>query len=703
MAARISLIRSVLTFYLILLLVVFAAPVAAETSARAPGTVYIVNSLADTNDGVCDATNCTLREAMQTADASLANDTITFANSGTIHLLSSLPAVRSNDLAGILTIDTEDHTVWLDGDANNDGTPDVDAVIQIGENAELAVIGLKITKAGASGSALGGAFHVEGGLLELEKVQVTSSVGINGGAIQSNQGRVRLKQSSFYGNQASQEGGAIAAYASELWVENSTFASNSASTSGGAIAGNQPFPVQGEIVNTTLIDNHSSNGGALSATNGAGLTVSNSIITNGTFVGANCYTAGGSAILDGGNNIDRGTSCGFDATVGSMENTDPLIQDAYAGMSFAALLPGSLAIDGVTVNAPNGCPTTDQRGISRDTVCDIGAFESRKFNVSLYGGNNQGAEINQVLLQDLDVIVTSAFAEPVQGGVITFSGPATGASAVLTPAKATIGSNGHAVTSATANSQAGTYQVSASAQGTSAVNFTLTNALVCFEVTANANPAGGGTVTTAPAPNCGLKYLPATPMTVTADHADGYFLKNWTGMSGKNDVLNFNVNADTNLLANFIVNQLKNPDFELDANGDGKPDAWSKNAAFKRSAAKAQDGAYAAKLTATNNVDVSVSQTVKGIEGGQRYTFRQWLNIPATTNVFTVAWVVEWRKADGTVLKSQTVQEMSAATQGWKLSTKTIKAPSEAAKVVHRITARSVKAQIYLDSFGFGK
>ncbi len=41
------------------------------------------------------------------------------------------------------------------------------------------------------------------------------------------------------------------------------------------------------------------------------------------------------------------------------------------------LLPGSPAVNGVTYNAPNGCPSTDQRGVYRllDGFCDIGAFE----------------------------------------------------------------------------------------------------------------------------------------------------------------------------------------------------------------------------------------------------------------------------------------------------------------------------------------
>ena len=44
---------------------------------------YIVNTLADTDDGVCDATNCTLREAINAANITAGADTITFSVSGT--------------------------------------------------------------------------------------------------------------------------------------------------------------------------------------------------------------------------------------------------------------------------------------------------------------------------------------------------------------------------------------------------------------------------------------------------------------------------------------------------------------------------------------------------------------------------------------------------------------------------------------------
>jgi len=63
-----------------------------------------------------------------------------------------------------------------------------------------------------------------------------------------------------------------------------------------------------------------------------------------------------------------------------MSSTDPLLgalaNNGGPTQTFA-LLAGSPAIDGVTVNAPNSAPATDQRGVGRPQGVryDIGSFE----------------------------------------------------------------------------------------------------------------------------------------------------------------------------------------------------------------------------------------------------------------------------------------------------------------------------------------
>ena len=106
------------------------------------------------------------------------------------------------------------------------------------------------------------------------------------------------------------------------------------------------------------------------------LTLLNIIVASSTS-GGNC----GGTIINDGNNIDDGTTCGWGSTDGSMSSTDPLLgalADNGGPTQTFALLVGSPAMDGVTFNAPNGAPSTDQRGVARPQGVryDIGAYES---------------------------------------------------------------------------------------------------------------------------------------------------------------------------------------------------------------------------------------------------------------------------------------------------------------------------------------
>jgi hypothetical protein len=139
-----------------------------------------------------------------------------------------------------------------------------------------------------------------------------------------------------------------------------------------------------------------------------------------------------------------------------------------------ALLPGSPAIDAGN-RAYGG--STDQRGKARVGARDIGAFESQGFIVNVSSGNNQSASIYGAFADPLVVSVTANNSvEPVASGIITFTAPASGASAFLGGNPAPIGADGTAGVTAFTNSTTGTYTVSASATGVaSPASFSLSN------------------------------------------------------------------------------------------------------------------------------------------------------------------------------------------------------------------------------------
>jgi hypothetical protein len=75
----------------------------------------------------------------------------------------------------------------------------------------------------------------------------------------------------------------------------------------------------------------------------------------------------------------------------------------------------------------------------------------------------------------------------------------------------------------------------------------------CHSLTALALPAGAGSVSAEPAPNCGDGwYMAGTPVQLTALPAQGYSFANWSGAtSGLENPTTVTVNADLLVLANF--------------------------------------------------------------------------------------------------------------------------------------------------------
>ena len=144
-----------------------------------------------------------------------------------------------------------------------------------------------------------------------------------------------------------------------------------------------------------------------------------------------------------------------------------------------ALLPGSPALG--TGTAISGL-STDQRGESLDAMPDIGAFQSQGFTLlAMTGSTPQATAPGTAFANPVAVsVIANNPLEPVAGGLVTFIvDPAVdGAAAELSNATAIIGGDGVAAVSATANSTAGTYNVTASASGSSSfVRFTLGNVL----------------------------------------------------------------------------------------------------------------------------------------------------------------------------------------------------------------------------------
>jgi predicted outer membrane repeat protein len=329
----------------------------------------------------------------------------------------------------------------------------------------------------ATGTSSGGALRITAGWLECQNCTFQSnSAGGTGGAV-SIAARADFEGCTFQSNSASGNGGAIEVSNTGATADivNCTFSANTASGTlgGGAV-------LDGGTASTVRLTNCTLSGNSATATgaSGGGIrvgageleTLRNTIVANNT-ASSNPDISG--AVNDKGstNNLIRngtGVTGITDGVNGNQIGTaavprEPLLAalGSYGGVTQTfALLPGSPAINAGSLSSPG----TDQRGVSRVGAPDIGAFESRGFNIAVTGGSGQTTLVNTPFSASLQASVTSSFGEPVNGGRITFNAPPSGASCTFGTNPAII-TSGAVSTTATANATFGSYTVSASASG----------------------------------------------------------------------------------------------------------------------------------------------------------------------------------------------------------------------------------------------
>ena len=304
-------------------------------------------------------------------------------------------------------------------DANGTGS-----VFTISSAVTVTIEDLTIQHGNSGIGTFGGGIYQPFGNLTLIRVELLGNTGDLGGGIYSN-GSLSMTDSLVYGNganlQPSGDGGGLYLNGDgqTYTLTNVTIRDNLANDDGGGIHDQASFSPSGSltmtnvtisgnmakvgaageftnnsytvIINSTIAGNHflqmsgAYNGGI---NDQAQMAVYNSIIANNE--GSNCVIGTISTYLDSyGNNIDSGSTCQFNnPSIGDHQNTDPKLSglvDHGGPTPTMALLHGSPAIDGVTFNAPNSCPATDQRGVARPVGvrCDIGAFEGEIYPVFL--------------------------------------------------------------------------------------------------------------------------------------------------------------------------------------------------------------------------------------------------------------------------------------------------------------------------------
>jgi CSLREA domain-containing protein len=345
-----------------------------EVQGAATGGVsqtYLVNSTNDPGDGTCNAAECTLREAINSAnaniggtdqinfDASLAGQTITLTS-------GQLPIT---DVSGTLTINGLGAN-QLAVSGNN-----ASRVFNVSGGTVSVINGIAITNGNTD---FGGGIRITGNLTVNNAAIRNNTASNSGGGIRIDPGAAAtVNNSTVSGNTSAATGGGIDTNGSAaITVTNSTISGNTATGSGGGIVNTGTL-----TMNSSTVSNNSS---PLAAgfRNVSGTSNLNNTIIADSISGSDCVRDAGTInatynLIEGGLTCVNGTNSNNltgDPNLGALANN--------GGTTFThALLAGSIAID-----AGNSLLTTDQRGSTRPVddpnspngtgnLADIGAFE----------------------------------------------------------------------------------------------------------------------------------------------------------------------------------------------------------------------------------------------------------------------------------------------------------------------------------------
>jgi filamentous hemagglutinin family protein len=246
-----------------------------------------------------------------------------------------------------------------------------------------------------------------------------------------------------------------------LTLDGNTFSGNSAIVNGGGSnGGGVNFSGNSIVLRNNIVSGNSADSGPEIYVGSGSVSSNNNLFGVGGVAGTNftLNTAPGAA--------DLTNSLTLTATLNPLANNGGLTQTH-------SLIAGSPAIDASGAGAlPN-----DQRGLAAVGNRDIGAFEFGAVpNLVVIDGNNQSTTVNTAFATPLQVQVQNAVGDPYQwGSNITFAAPGSGASLTSTNQVITLDADSIASLSATANTTAGNFSVSATAPGLTGVNFNLTN------------------------------------------------------------------------------------------------------------------------------------------------------------------------------------------------------------------------------------
>jgi hypothetical protein len=312
-----------------------------------------------TGDNGAPAGRLDLRAAVNLANlqggaAAITFDPTAFAAHQTIALAAG--PLELSDTGGLETITGPAAGLTIDAGGQS-------GVFRVDQGVTASLSGLILT--GGSSNYGGGVDNL--GNLTLAGCTISGNTAFEFGGGVDNVGNLTLAGCTISGNTAFLNGGGVRNLG-DLTLTACTISGNTASNSGGGLTNNGTAT----LAACTVSGNTSFDGGGLA--NYATVTIGDTIVAGNTAeIGPDVY---GAATTDVGNNLVGNTagSSGFTASTDQLNQAALLssLGDYGGPTQTMALLPGSPAIGHGTAMGQ----TTDQRGLIRGNVVDIGAFQS---------------------------------------------------------------------------------------------------------------------------------------------------------------------------------------------------------------------------------------------------------------------------------------------------------------------------------------
>jgi uncharacterized repeat protein (TIGR01451 family) len=146
-------------------------------------------------------------------------------------------------------------------------------------------------------------------------------------------------------------------------------------------------------------------------------------------------------------------------------------------------------------------------------------------------------------------------------------------------------------------------------------------------------------------------------------------------------------------------NLLRNGDFEVDGNGDRRPDNWTSNAKFTRQKTLVLSRRWAGRHQGSNDANYTIQQTVQ-VTQMTNYLFSGGVNIPPTSDSFEFSIQVQWRNSANKAIGFEQVELFTGPTTGWETaSLDDLPAPRGAVKAQVRMIVKNLNATIHVDQF----